>query len=101
MNIIWRNIVFLSKSNDRASLVNKQKQFQIKKISWSFEQFATFWTTKPKTNWRHIFEAAASAFGGKITVGQADKKQTNLLHNTLEFNNKARPKAKADKKKKW
>ena len=37
---------------------------------------------------------------GEITVSEADEKQSNLLKNILEFNDKARPKSKADKKEK-
>ena len=39
-------------------------------------------------------------FNGKITLCEAVKKQSNLLINILEFNDRARPRAKANKKKK-
>ena len=39
-----------------------------------------------------------SILSGKITKNEADEKQRNILNNTLEFNDKARRKSKADKK---
>ena len=39
-----------------------------------------------------------TTFSSKVALGGTDKKQSNLY---LEFNNRARPRAKADKKKKW
>ena len=42
-----------------------------------------------------------SFFNGEIAISEADKKQTNLLDIILNFNNKVRPKPKADKEKKW
>ena len=40
-----------------------------------------------------------SIFKGKITLGEADKKQRILLENILEFNNRVRLRSKTDKKK--
>ena len=37
---------------------------------------------------------------GKISLGEADKKQICLLSSIFKFNNKARPGSKADKEKK-
>ena len=39
-------------------------------------------------------------FNGKIIIHEADRKQSNLVENILEFSNKARPRAKADNTKK-
>ena len=41
-----------------------------------------------------------SIFNGKITINEADKKKSNLLQNIVEFNIRAKPKAKTVKKKK-
>ena len=41
-----------------------------------------------------------SNFSDKITVGETDKKQSNLLNAVLSFNNKVRPRSKADEEKK-
>ena len=41
-----------------------------------------------------------SVFAGKITISEADKKQSNLLEVILNFNNKVRQGSKADKEKK-
>ena len=38
-----------------------------------------------------------SIFTGKITLSEADKKQSNLLDDISNFNNKVRPGSKADK----
>ena len=38
-------------------------------------------------------------YSGKITIDQADQEQADLLEYILNFNNKARPKNKDDKKK--
>ena len=38
-------------------------------------------------------------FDGKITQDKTNKKQRNLLSTILEFNSRARPKSKTDKKK--
>ena len=35
-----------------------------------------------------------------MSLSEADKKQSNLLNSILEFNNKAKPRSKADKEKK-
>ena len=40
-----------------------------------------------------------AVFDDKITVCDADTKQSNLLENLSEFNSKARPREKADKSK--
>ena len=40
-----------------------------------------------------------SIFKGKITLGEADKKQRILLENILEFSNRVRLRSKTDKKK--
>ena len=37
-------------------------------------------------------------YGGKITINEADQEQADLLEHILNFNNKARPKSKDDKK---
>ena len=39
-------------------------------------------------------------YSGKITINEADQEQADLLEYILNFNNKARPKNKDDKKKK-
>ena len=39
-------------------------------------------------------------YNGKIIINEANIKQSNLLNSILEFNNKARPRSKADKEKK-
>ena len=39
-------------------------------------------------------------FSGKITLDKAYKKQSNLLENVLQFNIRAKPRAKQNKKKK-
>ena len=36
---------------------------------------------------------------GKVSISEADKKQSNLLTSILKLNNKARPRSKADKEK--
>ena len=41
-----------------------------------------------------------SILSGEITISEADEKQSNLLNDILEFNDKARTKEKVDKKKK-
>ena len=41
-----------------------------------------------------------SIFNGKITMSEAEKRQSNLRSNVLEFKGRAKPKAKADKNKK-
>ena len=41
-----------------------------------------------------------SIFNGKITISEADKQQSNLLKAILQFNDKVRPRSKADKDKK-
>ena len=41
-----------------------------------------------------------SIFNGKIALGEANKNQSNVQENILEFNNKARPRSKADKQRK-
>ena len=41
-----------------------------------------------------------SVFTAKITISEADKKQSNLLEVILNFNNKVRQGSKADKEKK-
>ena len=37
-----------------------------------------------------------SIIDGKITISEADKDQSNLLENIVEFNNKSRPRTKKD-----
>ena len=41
-----------------------------------------------------------SIFSGKMTISETDRKHRNLLHVTLEFNDKVRPRLKVDKEKK-
>ena len=41
---------------------------------------------------------SGSIYNGKITISEADKKQNNLLENTLQVNNKVRPRSKEKKK---
>ena len=41
-----------------------------------------------------------STFSGKMTISETDRKRRNLLHVTLEFNDKVRPRLKVDKEKK-
>ena len=41
-----------------------------------------------------------SIFNGKITISEADKQQSDLLKAILQFNDKVRPRSKADKDKK-
>ena len=62
--------------------------YEINKYVFNFQQFKTI----------RSFED--SIFNGKTKLDEADKKQSNLLKNILEFNHKARLGAKADKKKK-
>ena len=49
-------------------------------------------------NRKYLFGTAF--FNGKIIIHEADRKQSNLVENILEFSNKARPRAKADNTKK-
>ena len=49
-------------------------------------------------NRKYLFGTAF--FNGKIIIHEADRKQSNLVENILEFRNKARPRAKADNTKK-
>ena len=49
-------------------------------------------------NRQYLFGTAF--FNGKIIIHEADRKQSNLVENILEFSNKARPRAKADNTKK-
>ena len=39
-------------------------------------------------------------YNGKITINEADQKQNSLSNTILNFNNKARPRPKVEKKKK-
>ena len=47
-----------------------------------------------------IISFGDSIFNGKITISEADKKQSSLLNTILNFNSKVRPRTKADKGKK-
>ena len=47
-----------------------------------------------------IIYFSGSIFNGKITISEADKKQSNLIKSILQFNDKARLRSKADKDKK-
>ena len=49
---------------------------------------------------REIRSLGDSYFSNKITIGETDKKQSNLLNAVLSFNNKVRPRSKADEEKK-
>ena len=49
---------------------------------------------------REIRSFGDSYFSEKITIGETDKKQSNLLNAVLSFNNKVRPRSKADEEKK-
>ena len=49
---------------------------------------------------REIRSFGDSNFSDKITIGETDKKQSNLLNAVLSFNNKVRPRSKADEEKK-
>ena len=48
---------------------------------------------------RKIKPFGGTIFNGKTTVSGIDKKQNNLLVNNLQFNSKAKPRAKAAKEK--
>ena len=49
---------------------------------------------------REIRSFGDSYFSDKSTIGETDKKQSNLLNAVLSFNNKVRPRSKADEEKK-
>ena len=51
------------------------------------------------TRFQTIRSFGVSIFTGKITIREADKKQSNILDVILKFNDKVRPTAKADKEK--
>ena len=60
-------------------------------------------STKYKYDFRNIPTIRSfgeSIFNGKITISEADKKQSNLIKAILQFNDKVRPRPKADKDKK-
>ena len=78
--------------------INKIKEYE-KKVNknnminyWSKElfDFKTFKT---------IRYFAENLYSGKITINKDNKEQADLIENILNFNNKARPKNKDDKKK--
>ena len=52
------------------------------------------------TSFQTIRHFGDSIFNGKITMSEADNKQSNLLDVILNFNNKVRPRSKADEEKK-
>ena len=62
----------------------------IYKSSKYINDFRKFWTIRSFRD---------SVFNGKITINEADKKQSNVLDVILNFNDKVRPRSKADKKK--
>ena len=47
-----------------------------------------------------IRSLSENIYSGKITMDEADEEQSNLIKYILNFNNKARPKNRDDKKKK-
>ena len=86
------------------------KEMRTNEIKNEFDEIAG-WEDKIKTNnlkyetskgiydfqqIKMIRPFGESIIDGKITISEADKDQSNLLENIVEFNNKSRPKTKKD-----
>ena len=80
------------KKKNQIKLIEEQPDtkcliYDTNKYMYNFDQF------------KMIRSFVDSIFKGKITLGEADKKQRILLENILEFSNRVRLRSKIDKKK--
>ena len=85
-NEIKNEIDYIKKWEEK--IKRKDLKYEIKKYIYDFQPFET------------IKSFGDSIYNGKINIDETEMDQSNLLKNTVKFNDKSRPKTKEGKNKK-